>query len=76
MSLQFGGGRKKKIFQIPIPHTYIPNNDSLHKRFTPMDQNLQYSIKCGCSMFCVYKSSLVNRFLVWLLCLFFSMLEK
>ncbi len=41
----------KKIFQVPIPHTYIPNNDSLHKGFTPIDQNLQYSIKCGCSVF-------------------------
>lgn len=30
-----GGGRKKKIFQIPIPHTYIPNNDSLHKGLHP-----------------------------------------
>jgi hypothetical protein len=29
----FGGRkRKEKIFQIPIPHTYIPNNDSLHKK--------------------------------------------
>jgi hypothetical protein len=26
------GKKKKKIFQIPILHTYIPNNDSLHKK--------------------------------------------